>query len=134
MKSDYKYQIVTEEFSNEILKKDLKELIFICKVNNISDVIISFGYAWQDFMNNRTPYKINVDSILGEVKKVEKRNFGILGEDDLSIIFDDFKIRFCHHGDIHLIYNEMNDIIEEIIKNWNNKKWTFKNNNGYEDK
>ena len=48
-----KYQILTEEFSNDLLKKDLSKLINICIEHKVLFNNILFGYAWGDLFYNK---------------------------------------------------------------------------------
>ncbi len=125
MNRDFAHQITTPEFSRQTLIEDIDNIIRILKKNDISTANVLFGYAWNDFFHNRKEIELSIDSLQTEIQKAEQAGCGELGDDDLHIFLDDFEIRYCHHGDIHLLYNDKNDLINEIIKSWLDKNWTL---------
>lgn len=125
METKYKYQLTTDEFSRTILLDDLENVSRIFKRNHISSLRIHFGYAWGEVLNHLNETPIDIDFLLPEILMAEEAGHGELGDDDLEIVFDHFILRYCHHGDIHLLFTEKDRVMEEIVQSWQDKDWVL---------
>lgn len=128
MGKEYTYSIITkEQYDYAALLKDINDLIAICKKHQITTANLSLGYAWEYYVKENNPKLVDIENIPQSVENFENLKYGILGDDDLFLEFNDldFRMQYCHHGDLHLFFNEYNEIIKDIIKNWENKNWKF---------
>ena len=120
------------EFSKEVFTKVLsdldyrlllEEIIEIIKHNKILSVELLFGFAWGNEYKNWVPFHVNIDSIQEEILTAERQSDGQFGEDDLHIFCSSIRIEilFCHEKDIHLRYNDSNEVVKDILDLLRNK-------------
>lgn len=128
MNERFHYTIITNEYDNPTLKKDLAEVINICQSHKLSETFLSFGYKWDTVKQVRNHYMIPLNKIMSEVEKYEVCNFGMLGKDELYLGFPDlgFDVQYSHHGYINIDFDTINPIIQDILKNWDKKGWLYK--------
>ncbi len=124
----FQYTIYTDEYNNPDLNKDLAEVIKICQNHNITETFLSFGYKWDVVKQIKNHYMISLNQITSEVEKYEACNFGMLSKDELFLYFSDlgFDVHYCHNGDIHINFDTINPIIQDILNNWDKKGWAYK--------
>jgi hypothetical protein len=128
MNEQFNFTFFTDKYDNPTLKKDLTDVINICKNHNVSETFLSFGYRWDTVKQIRNHYMIPLNQIINEVEKYEDCKFGMLGKDELFLRFSDigFDVQYSYQGDIHINFNTMNSIIQDILNNWDKKDWYYK--------
>jgi hypothetical protein len=104
----------------EALHKELECILQVLEEHGVSNMDILFGYAWDLEYKNWTPFSISLTEVFSEIRKAEELSSGEFGADDLYLILNglEMEILFCHESDIHIDYNNKNEIIEKILHNW----------------
>ena len=105
------------------VRQELWSTINLLERHNIKNVEILFGFAWGNEYQNWTPYIVDVSSIESEISKAEALKVGFIGDDDFYITHEGYEIEilFCHECDIHLSFNQSNEIVNDILKDWQEK-------------
>jgi hypothetical protein len=104
-------------------KSSLDEIVAILKYHNEIEVEMLFGCAWGNEYKDWTPFIISSEFIMNEIDKAEKTGTGSFYDDDTFLYLDDIgtEILFCHEHDIHLSYNETNELVTNILDAWEAK-------------
>jgi hypothetical protein len=122
MSGKYKYTITIPDLSASQLKADIFNLVNLCDHLNIPHISVLFGFAWAESAYNWIPQDMKSSNLLTEIMKLEDSKFGQLGQDDIFIdfpTFPDTQLNYCHHSEIHLMYNEENQLITKYKQIWN---------------
>ena len=116
----YTYTIFTKVLAETEYKNWLSEIIEILKNNDIHEVEILFGVAWGNEYKDWTPFKVDVEEIVNEIKEAEKMNVGRFSHDDFFIMVSEIEVEilFCHECDMHLSFNDQNRVVSAIINEW----------------
>ena len=123
---EYKNELVTKILAKSDYVGALHQLIVKFRENQISTVEIQFGSAWGNKYKKWTPFTVNIDSVQDEITFAESLNVGRFGDDDFFIICRSMSVEvlFCHEMDIHIRFNDRNDLISSLINLWKDNKTT----------
>jgi len=121
MKTDI--TVFSKILNREELILTLNDITSILKKNNIERVEISFGFMWGRDGDEWIDYDVLTPEISERIEKEENLNNGKLGKDDFWISIKELEVQilFCHESDIHLCYNNENNITHSILENWEEK-------------
>jgi hypothetical protein len=116
----YKNEVFTKVLSETDFKQAILKTIQVFRHNNVLTIDLLFGVAWGNEYKDWMPFEVSVDSILDEIKIAEDLKVGRLGDDDLYLIYAsrELEVLLCHEHDLHLRYNDSNDLVSAIIKSW----------------
>lgn len=122
---EYQHKCRTKELKRELLLADVDHLIDVCKEYCIDTFTVLFGFSWGIDYHDWVPQELSVDKLKDEILQAEKMEWGQLGDNDLYITIPKFnlEILYCHHADIHIEYDEENEIVKTIRKSWQDKEW-----------
>ena len=117
---EYKHEISTTYLSAEDYQESVNDVIVLFKQHNLQTIELLFGYAWGNEYKNWAPFRVEIDSIINEIKIAENFGVGEFGRDDIYFTLSIFntEILFCHESDIHLRYNDQNALVKDIRKIW----------------
>lgn len=121
MKDDQQFS--TSILELDVLWKQLRSFLSILKNNGIREVDILFGSAWGNFIYpgvNWEYIRLPVEQVESRIIEEEEKENGKFGSDDLFLTHPDisFEIQFCHEADIHLWYEEITPLLEEVVSAW----------------
>lgn len=116
----YEKVYITKEIDDTLLRSFLDHVINMLEKFKIKRVNISFRYAWGNLIHNWEYFEIESNNIKPEIDKAEKKELGILGDDDLFIHIEKYaaELQFCHHSDLHLSFPDENDFVKGILGFW----------------
>jgi hypothetical protein len=79
-----------------------------------------FGTFWGNDYGDWTAVSVKLTEIAKEISMAESVSTGSFEEDDFFVIINELKteILFCHEYDIHLEYNEENNVTA-VLEHWN---------------
>jgi hypothetical protein len=118
---DYKYTISTPVLTSAQRREELSFLIELLNREGYHSVDILFGTFWGNDYGDWTAVSVKLTEIAKEISMAESVSTGSFEEDDLFVIINELKteILFCHEYDIHLEYNEENNVTAAILEHWN---------------
>ena len=121
---DYTNTVFTRTLNVPEFKTEFDSIIKTLEQNHIDNVEILFGWAWGNDYKNWIPFQIKVSDIVSEIDKPQKQSLGQFRHDDIFITLTEWEIEFlfCHESDIHLSFNDANEITASIIDTWNSKE------------
>ena len=121
---DYTITFFTRILSKFEFKTEFDRIIKTLEQNHVDEVELLFGWAWGNDYKDWTPFQTKVTDIELELEKPQKQNFGQFGNDDIFIRLPELEIEFlfCHESDIHLSFNNANEIVSSVINSWDLKK------------
>ena len=125
MKEDFSHSVHTDEFENEVIRRDLLEVLEILQARGIHQLRVLFGYGWAMRMHDWKEVIRSSEELLKEIAQAEEQEFGYLGSDDLSLIFDECVLKYCHHGDVHLSYDAEENLVLELLNHWQSNGWVL---------
>jgi hypothetical protein len=120
---DYQNEALTKVLSHVDYDQMLDEIVAIIEQNRMASIELVFGSAWGNVYKDWKQFSVNADSIRAEIKIAENLKVGNFGADDLFIICPPFNVEilFCHERDIHLRYNDTNQLVLDILQLWKDK-------------
>jgi hypothetical protein len=120
----YKHSVNTRPLSRQECKDSLDEIVTIFKSRQDLKIEMMFGFAWGNEYKDWTPFFVSPDEIVTEIDKAEKSGTGSFYNDDTFLFLEESRceIRFCHDYDIHLDFEEHNQVVDAILKAWKNRK------------
>lgn len=131
---DYTNTFFTRILNEFEFKTEFDCIIKTLEQNHVGEVEILFGWAWGNDYKDWIPFPTKVTNIVSEIDKPQKQNLEQLGNDDIFITLPKLKIEFlfCHERDIHLSFNNANEIVSSVIGSWESKEiiHSKRNNNG----
>lgn len=119
--------LVSDERERAELQAFLDRLLETLREDGVTRIHVRFGYAWE----GRSEWREEAEVPLGEVRErivaAETRNEGALGHDDLFLTPEgrDVQVQFCHHGDVHVIFDGPDALVEWIREEWEREGWAF---------
>lgn len=114
---EFSKAIISKELKEDVLYDELDRIVKVLGHQGIKELTLKFGYAWQgEYEWKELPVK--PDEVRQLVAKAEAEEKGAFGSDDVHLMLTDLEIHFCHHGDIHLLFNKKNKIVEMIVVGW----------------
>jgi hypothetical protein len=118
---DYKYTISTPVLTSAQRREELSFLIELLNREGYHSVDILFGTFWGNDYGDWTAVSVKLTEIAKEISMAESVSTGSFEEDDFFVIINELKteILFCHEYDIHLEYNEENNVTAAILEHWN---------------
>jgi hypothetical protein len=118
---DYKYTISTPVLTSAQRREELSFLIELLNREGYHSVDILFGTFWGNDYGDWTAVSVKLTEIAKEISMAESVSTGSFEEDDPFVIINELKteILFCHEYDIHLEYNEENNVTAAILEHWN---------------
>ena len=110
--------------SKEQYTEEFNFLFYLLKQDGIESVPVLFGFAWGNEYGNWSPIEIQPDDIWKKIEEAEDITGAEFFEHDLFINASngEYEILFCHEHDIHIKYNKMIPIIDDLLKRWNELK------------
>ena len=120
MSRKYKYIIYARQLSRQEYKNCLDEIIHILRSHYVLQIEMMFGFAWGNEYKDWTPFVVATDQIAIEINKAEQSGTGSFYNDDTFFYLGESngEILFCHEYDIHLEFDEPNEVVNDIIKGW----------------
>lgn len=116
-----KLEVVTKTVTREQLQS---ELAFICNhfvTLNENSCFVIFGFAWGNHYYPDAEWneeEVPLESLIEKVTAVESTELGWIGSDDLFLKFKSVEFQFCHESDIHVLYQQSNEIVEFFYQRW----------------
>ena len=116
-------EIVTGQIGEPLLRAELEFVLRYLAESQHENCDVLFGYAWGNdyYPTSRWDYvAMPVANVMEEVVRVESLGMGRLGENDLFIRLPRLPIefRFCHESDLHLEFEETNEILRAMSIRW----------------
>jgi hypothetical protein len=107
------------------LQADLRALLEVAEQEQILSLSVLFGFAWGIEYRDYEYFDIGPSEILAEVSEAERREVGMLGNDDLVIRDrgEQWEVLYCHEADIHLDYNATCRVVEACLSRWSTMGW-----------
>jgi hypothetical protein len=129
---EHKNTIFTRQLDLIEYENCLYEILDFFKDNKVIEVEIMFGWTWGNEYKNWTPFTIAIEGVVDEIDKANKSGSGSFYDDDMVFYLNNIgiEILFCHEHDIHLNYNEANELINKIIDARNAKNIIHEKRNG----
>lgn len=121
---DYHWQVRTEVLPVDSLWQALNDLLQFLRNNGYNDLEIMFGFAWGNYMEPEESWQfisLSLDQVVPRILQEQAReDGGALGNDDLHIRHPSwsFQILFCHESDLHVQYNQREQLIDSIETRW----------------
>jgi len=121
-----RYEITTRSLSNASIWEELSFVSKSMQKLGHDRCLVLFGFAWGDEYYESNVWKeeeIPFANLVEKVKHVRQSGIGNLGWDDLFLRIPDprMEFRFCNDSDIHLSYEQPNDVIEFFYESWKSK-------------
>jgi len=125
---NYKYKISAQPLTSTQRREELKFLIELLSQMGYQSVEILFGTFWGNEYRDWTPVSIKLNEIAKEIALAETVSTGSFEEDDFFITVNELQteVLFCHEYDIHLEYNEDNELTSAILSHWNTTGYEVK--------
>jgi hypothetical protein len=123
MAKKYKYRVCTRELSRQECKNCLDEIIDILRVHQVLQIEMMFGLAWDNEHKEWIPFIVPPDEITLEIEKAEQTGIGNFYNADTFLTLHELnsEILFCHEFDIHLEFDEINNVVNDIIEAWGSR-------------
>ncbi len=123
MTRQYKNILYSRQLSRQECKNCLDEIIEILKTRKVLEIEMMFGFAWGNEYKEWTPFTVSPDEITIEIDKAEKSGTGSFYNDDTFLYLRELhsEILFCHEYDIHLEFDQPNEVVNDIIEAWKSK-------------
>lgn len=88
------------------------------------EIEMMFGWAWGNEYKDWTPFMVSTNDIATEIDKAEQSGAGNFYNDDTFFYLKEWhcQILFCHEFDIHLDFDENNNLVDDIIGRWKKKR------------
>lgn len=124
-----KREILTHPIPKPAIWEELNFLLQRLQELGHDDCLVRFGYGWADDYYSGAEWKeINLSGaqLLAEVRRMEAAEFGKLGTDDLFVRAPRLGVEFhfCNDSDIHIKFDQPNDVAEFFYKRWKEKGFT----------
>ena len=116
-------EILTRVIDVDTLFAELAFLVEHFRSKGYETCEASFGFAWvNDYYSdpNRKQGPISLDSLVAEVHRAGTLGWGGLGTNDLFVKVPPLapEFRFCNDSDIHLMFDEPEDLTEFFYRRW----------------
>ncbi|HLA60801.1 MAG TPA: hypothetical protein VK626_01025 [Nitrospiraceae bacterium] len=107
----------------EAIKEELRYLANYLGAHNHKTCEVLFGFAWGiEYYPDKdwTYLEFQIEKLVEEVEQVETLGRDRLGDHDLFIRLPKtgLEFLFCHHCDIHLTFEERNEIADFFNQRW----------------
>jgi hypothetical protein len=119
-------EILTYPISKEQMKEELRYCAQHFRALGYDNCEVLFGSSWGNNYYATSEWsfvEFQVLRLVEEVARVEALGFGRLGSDDLFIRLPsrELEFRFCNDSDIHISFDEPNEITEVFYQRWKSR-------------
>lgn len=117
---EYRNEVFSKVLPPNSCQEALADLINVLEKHDVKEVELLFGFAWGNDYKDWTPFTVKTFQIEQEINHAESLEVGKFSNDDLYIRVAYFatEFLFCHESDIHLRYNDPNDLTEDVLRLW----------------
>lgn len=111
------YIVYTTVMDEEAFLLHVERIITMLKKNNVSEIEILFGWAWEE---EWIPIQTTVNDFYSQIKIREQSSGKGLHGNDVFLKMEvlNTEIIFCHESDIHIEFNAKNDVVSKILDSW----------------
>lgn len=110
-------ELVTRRLSRDELWAETAHIVQTLQAAGVTECEVQLGWPWalSYYDDDTWPAEtIPVAGLLDFVHSLERRQLGLLGEDDLFVTVPGVELRLCHEADIHLEF-VADDSIGEVL-------------------
>lgn len=119
-------QVHTSEVTADIMWLELRSLLARFADAGLTEADLVFGFGWEGAMESTTGevrLRLPLSKIEERVRQEEQKRVGRLGDADRYLSHTDvpFEIQFCHHSDVHILFERPSPMAQVIVDDWRAK-------------